>query len=154
MSMTVAKDLGAATKGEKTPPERDTKLAPSAPQIATNHTAGKIVIAEEVVSTIARLAAEEVPGIHQIGSSSLRKMLGGRRGVVAEVGMAQAAIDLDIVIEYGAAIPEVAQMLQQNIVQAVEGMTGRQVVEVNITVVDVHLPKKTTSPSIQGRQLA
>jgi len=70
---------------------------------------GRTVIAEEVVAVIARLAAEQVPGVHQIGESTLRGMfarLGRSKGVGADVGMQQAAVDLEVIVDYGHPIPE------------------------------------------------
>lgn len=62
------------------------------------------------------------------------------RGVKAEVGESQAALDLEIVVDYGFPIHEVARDVRENVVAAVERMTGLEVVEVNIAVSDVKLP--------------
>ena len=61
------------------------------------------------------------------------------RGVSVEVGEKQAAIDLDIVVEYGVRIAELAQSIRRNVIDAVEQMTSLAVVEVNINVNDLHL---------------
>lgn len=109
---------------------------------------GKTFIADDVVSVIARIAAEQVEGIHQLGESNLRGMLGiGRhRGIEAEVGMTEAAVDIDVIVRYGYPIKKVAEELRTVVIESVEYMTGRKVVEVNVSVVDVHVPKaeKTT----------
>jgi len=55
------------------------------------------------------------------------------------VGETQAAIDLDIVIEYGVSVSDLGRSIQRNVKQSVERMTGLQVVEVNVTVDDVYL---------------
>jgi uncharacterized alkaline shock family protein YloU len=69
---------------------------------------------------------------------------GGRpnvgRGVKVEVGEKQTAIDLDLVVEYGVSITDVAADVRENVIGAVERITGLEVVEVNIAVNDVHLP--------------
>ena len=62
------------------------------------------------------------------------------QGVKAEVGEVQTALDLEIVVEYGFAILEVADSVRDNVIGAVERMTGLEVVEVNIAVSDVKLP--------------
>ncbi len=62
------------------------------------------------------------------------------RGVKVEVGERQTAIDLDLVVEYGVSVMDVAQDVRENVVGAVERITGLEVVEVNVTVNDVHLP--------------
>ncbi|MGR8006957.1 Asp23/Gls24 family envelope stress response protein [Streptomyces hypolithicus] len=112
---------------------------------------GKTTVADGVVEKIAGMAAREVPDIHSLGGSlgrtmgAARGMLpGGRtsvgRGVTVEVGERQTAVDLAVVVEYGAAITDVASDVRENVVAAVERMTGLEVVEVNIAVNDVHLP--------------
>ncbi|MFY9670697.1 MAG: Asp23/Gls24 family envelope stress response protein, partial [Trebonia sp.] len=62
------------------------------------------------------------------------------QGVGVEVGETEAAIDLDIVVEYGSSIAELGRSIQRNVKQSVERMTGLHVVEVNIAVDDVYLP--------------
>jgi uncharacterized alkaline shock family protein YloU len=105
---------------------------------------GKTYISDEVVSIIARIAADQVEGVYQIGESTLRGMLarlGRRGGVESEVGLKEAAIDIEVVVEYGYPIKEIAATLRRQIISGVEYMTGRKVVEVNVHVVDVHIPK-------------
>lgn len=113
-------------------------------------TRGKTTIADGVVEKIAGLAARDVLGVHAMGTGFSRtlgavrdRVPGGKtatRGVKAEVGEKQAALDLDIVVEYGVSIVEVAQAVRENVIAAVERMTGLEVVEVNIAVDDVKLP--------------
>lgn len=106
---------------------------------------GHTFIDDEVVSIIARTAAENVPGVHAIGESTLRSSIWGltsrHHGVDAEVGMKEAAIDVEIVVEFGYPLREVASQLREKIVDAVEHLAGRNVVEVNIFVVDIHVEK-------------
>jgi uncharacterized alkaline shock family protein YloU len=105
---------------------------------------GRTVIDDEVVSVIARLAAESVEGVHQLGNSTLRALFSGayrHPGVDSEVGMREAAVDVEIVAEFGYPIRAVSRELRQRIIDAVEHMAGRRVVEVNVYVVDVHVGK-------------
>jgi uncharacterized alkaline shock family protein YloU len=105
---------------------------------------GETYIDDEVVAVIARIAAEQIPGVHKIGESSLRQImsrLGRSHGVEAEVGLQEAAVDVEIVVEFGYSIRQIAEEMRERIIQTVESMTGRKVVEVNIFVVDVHVPK-------------
>ncbi len=105
---------------------------------------GSTYIEDDVVSVIARIAAEQVPGIHKLGDSSLRSLMsrfGRSHGVDAEVGMKEAAVDLEIIVEFGHSIVEVAQEMRERVIETVEAMTGRKVVEVNIFVIDVHVAK-------------
>ena len=113
---------------------------------------GNITVAEGVVQKIAGKACREVAGVHAMGTSgsrafgAIRERIPGSsgpsfgQGVGVEVGEAEAAIDLDIVVEYGVGIVELGRSIQRNVKQAVERMTGLRVVEVNIAVDDVYLP--------------
>ncbi|MDH6142132.1 Asp23/Gls24 family envelope stress response protein [Kitasatospora acidiphila] len=115
---------------------------------------GRTVMADGVVEKIAGMAAREVPGIHALGSGLARTLgamrdraSGGRtsvsRGIKAEVGERQTAIDIALIVEYGAVIPELAAAVRRNIISSVERLTGLEVVEVNIAVNDVHLPDES-----------
>lgn len=113
-------------------------------------TRGRTTIADGVVEKIAGLAARDVLGVHALGTGLSRtfgavrdRVPGGKaltRGVRAEVGEVQTALDLDIVVDYGVSIVEVARAVRENVIAAVERMTGLEVVEVNIAVGDVKLP--------------
>lgn len=112
---------------------------------------GRTTVADTVVSKIAGLAAREISGVYALGGGAARafgalreRIPGGStnasQGVTVEVGEKQAAVDLDIVVEYGAAIVDIATAIRRNVIGALERMTGLEVVEVNIAVNDVHLP--------------
>ncbi|HTP17288.1 MAG TPA: Asp23/Gls24 family envelope stress response protein, partial [Streptosporangiaceae bacterium] len=97
-------------------------------------------------------ACREISGVHSMGTGSarafgaMRERIPGSsgpnvaQGVGVEVGETEAAIDLDIVVEYGVSIAELGRSIQRNVKQAVERMTGLRVVEVNVAVDDVYLP--------------
>jgi len=115
-------------------------------------------IADGVVLAIANAAAGEVDGVDLShggtrlpgdNSPTVGEFLGnitggsGRpRGISVEVGEAQAAVDITVNVVYGRSIPQVAEALRRNIVQKVEGLTGLEATEVNITVNDVTLPQQ------------
>ncbi|EPD58012.1 MULTISPECIES: Asp23/Gls24 family envelope stress response protein [Streptomyces] len=116
-------------------------------------TRGRTTIADGVVEKIAGLAARDVVGVHALGSGLSRtfgavrdRVPGGSksvtRGVKAEVGEVQTALDLEIVVDYGVSISDVARAVRENVVAAVERMAGLEVVEVNIAVSDVKLPEE------------
>ena len=113
---------------------------------------GRTQIADVVVAKIAGMAAREVPGVYAMGAGVARAFgavreripgAGGRnltQGVAVEVGERQAAIDLDVIVEYGTSIPDVATGARRNVIDAVEKMCGLEITEVNLTVDDIHLP--------------
>ena len=111
---------------------------------------GTVSMDSGVVATIAGLAAQKVEGVHSLGKSRLFSFgEDPARGVGAEVGERQAALDLEIVIEYGYDIRKVSREVRQRIAQQVELMAGREVVEVNIDVIDIKLPEE--KPVKRGR---
>ncbi|MFD3273320.1 Asp23/Gls24 family envelope stress response protein [Paenibacillus dendritiformis] len=105
---------------------------------------GNIQIAPEVIAVIAGLATIEVEGVEGMSggfAGGIAEMLGRKnlsKGVKVEVGQREAAVDVNIIIEYGHRIPTVASEIQQNIKRSIEMMTGLHVVEVNVHVHDVH----------------
>ncbi|MFI5675813.1 Asp23/Gls24 family envelope stress response protein [Streptomyces cellulosae] len=116
-------------------------------------TRGRTTIADGVVEKIAGMAARDVVGVAAMGSGLSRtfgavrdRVPGGAksvtRGVKVEVGEVQTALDLEIVVDYGVAIADVAQAVRENVIAAVERMTALEVVEVNIAVSDVQLPEE------------
>ena len=112
---------------------------------------GRTSIADSVVLKITSVAAREVSGVHAMGSGgtrafgAIRERLPGSsgpspgQGVNVEVGERQAAIDIDLVVDYGVSIPDLSQAVRRNVIQRVERMTGLEVTEVNISVDDVYL---------------
>ena len=143
------------------PAARTSDLSPgTAERLSTDD--GKISVAQSVVQKIAGIACREISGVHAMGVSTsraygaVRERIPGSsgpnvaQGVGVEVGEKEAAIDLDIVVEYGVSIAELGRSIQRNVKQSVERMTGLRVVEVNIAVDDVYLPSdddQDTQPS-------
>ena len=104
---------------------------------------GKINMSDDVVATIAGLTARTVPGIHSLGKSKLLPF-GAKspaRGVDVEVGRKEVALDLEVVIEHGCDIRNTANELRRRIVEDVNKMTGRQVVEINLDIIGIELPQ-------------
>ncbi|AZM64948.1 MULTISPECIES: Asp23/Gls24 family envelope stress response protein [unclassified Streptomyces] len=125
---------------------------------------GNTTVADAVVAKIAGMAAREIPEVHNLGGGAaralgaVRERVPGRgtsvtQGVGVEVGERQAAVDLQVVVEYGASITDTAGDVRANVVEAVERMTGLEVVEVNIAVNDVHLPDEE-EPEQDERRVA
>jgi len=104
---------------------------------------GTIQIAPEVIEVIAGLATIEVDGVAGMSggiSTGIAELLGRKnlsKGVKVEVGQREAAVDVNIVVEFGRKIPEIAAEIQRNVKRSIETMTGLQVVEVNVHIHDV-----------------
>lgn len=124
---------------------------------------GRTSIADAVVAKIAGIAAREVTGVHALGGGTaravgaLRDRIPGSRvnhaqGVSVEVGERQAAVDVQLVAEYGVAISDLAAGIRRNVIAAVERMTGLEVTEVNIEVQDVFLEGEDSKGDDQAEQ--
>ncbi len=112
---------------------------------------GKTTIADTVVSKVVGMATREVPGVYAMGAGmsrafgAVRERIPGvaapgiTQGVTVEVGERQAAVDLDLIVEYGVSIPDLAAGVRRNVITAVEKICGLEITEVNITVGDVHM---------------
>jgi len=116
---------------------------------------GIIRISDDVVATIAGLAAMETPGIAGMSggmSEGLAKLLTGKnvqKGVTVEVGQVEAAIDLRVIVQFGVKVHEVCRELQQNVREALENMTGLTVVEVNVKVEGVSFAEEEVEESLR-----
>lgn len=121
---------------------------------------GKTIIAETVVAKIAGAAAREIEGVHDLvplGAGATIAGLAGRlaradqrsSGVSVEVGQREAAVDLNMRVDYGVNIPQVAEAVRQNIAERVHGMTGLLVKEVNINAADLYFADEEIQSRVQ-----
>jgi uncharacterized alkaline shock family protein YloU len=147
-----ARPAGASASAGSTPtPAVVSPSASDATKSALASPDGTITVAESVVSKVAGIAAREMAGVHAMGGtgaravgSVLQRLPGGTpsvsQGVSVEVGETEASIDLDLIVDYGVAIADLARAIQRNVKATVERMTGFKVSEVNVTVADVYVP--------------
>ena len=105
-----------------------------------------IKIANDVVAVIAGVAVSEVPGVASMAggfAGGISEVLSGKKnlskGIKVDVGEKDAKIDVNIIVEYGARIPDVAFEIQTRVKKTVESMTGLKVKEVNVHVQGVHM---------------
>src|SRR5690606_7534763 len=123
---------------------------------------GVTTLDETVVAKIAGMAAREVPGVYDMGNAVRRafsavtdRIPNGQTnvtgGIGVEKGETQTAVDVTVVVEYGASIVEVGNAIRRNVIDQVEGTTGLEVIEVNVNVVDVHLPGQDDEPAAEQR---
>ena len=110
----------------------------------TIETVNTVKISNEAVATYVGIAIVEVSGVYGMSGTlaGITEAISGKksytRGVKVEVTDKTAKIDVSIVVEYGARIPDVAFEIQTKVKKAVETMTGLKVSEVNVNVNGVH----------------
>ncbi len=130
---------------------------------------GTTTISNSVVSQIAGIAAQEVEKVQMGGGASaavggfLQSVTGSvsgggagggnfAKGVSAEVGEEEAAIDLTMAIEYGQSIPQLTEAARRNVINRVENLVGLRVTEVNVAVNDVFFPQQEQEQEQQQQQ--
>ncbi len=109
-----------------------------------------IQIADDVVAVIAGVAVSEVPGVAGMSggfAGGITEVLSGKKnlakGIKVDVGEKETKIDVNIIVEYGSRIPDVAFEIQNRVKKAVESMTGLKVIEVNVHVQGVSTVNET-----------
>lgn len=117
-------------------------------RIQENRHVSKLTFDNSVIEKIASIASSEVEGVldlqggvftgfqERFGSGDLTK------GVDANVGEKEAALDIEIIVEYGKSAPKIFEKIKQIVSQQVNLMTGLDVVEVNVNVKDVMTRKE------------
>ena len=109
---------------------------------------GSIKISNDVIATIAGIAATEIEGVagKSMGfTGGITEMLGMKnltKGVKVEIENKTAKIDISIIVEYGADITTVAKKVQENVKKSVENMTDLLVPEVNVSIQGVNMEKE------------
>ena len=115
---------------------------------------GNVCISNEVVATIASIAAKSVDGVAGMFGSltgGFAELLGKKnpsKGVKVTITEKQVKIDMFVVVEYGVKIPEVAWEIQEKTKNEVEAMTGLDVVAVNVNIEGVNTSKKEDDTAI------
>ena len=111
-----------------------------------------IKIADDVIAVIAGAAASEVSGVASMAggfAGGISEVCSGKKnfakGIKVETGDKETKIDVNIIVEYGVRIPDVAYEIQTRVKKAVEGMTGLKVSEVNVHIQGV----KTQQENVQ-----
>lgn len=108
---------------------------------------GTVKIADDVVASIAGIAATEVEGVvsmaGNIGNELISKMgvKNLAKGVKVEVIGKSVKADIALIVEYGYSIPAISQKVQEKVKSTIENMTGLTVTDVNIRIAGVNMIK-------------
>ena len=104
-----------------------------------------IQISNDVVAVIAGVAVSEVQGVYGMAggfAGGISEVFSGKKnmakGIKVDVEGDKAKIDVNIIVEYGSRIPDVAFEIQNRVKKSVENMTGLKVEEVNVHVQGVN----------------
>ena len=104
---------------------------------------GSVKISEEVIASVAAVAAAEIEGV---------KLISGKKPAISKKAIkfvrlsfteTSVTVDVSIVVKYGYAIPEVGRAVQDNVQECVESMTGLKVDAVNVHCTGIAFTKET-----------
>ena len=109
-----------------------------------------IQISSDVVAVIAGVAVSEVQGVAGMAggfAGGISEVFSGKKnlakGIKADINEGKVKLDVNIIVEYGSRIPDVAFEIQNRVKKAVENITGLVVEEVNVHVQGVNTDTAT-----------
>ena len=108
-----------------------------------NNNFGQVKISNDVIATIAGLAALEVEGVETI-TTFTDKLLKNNNGVKIQIEEEDVNLDIMVMIDFGISIPDIALKIQENVKNTVETMTGLKVSQVNIHIQGISFKKEKT----------
>ena len=122
--------------------KKQTKKVENEEEVVLNEGENNIEISDDVVAVIAGMAASEVSGVAEMAggfAGGISEVLSGKKnlakGIKVEIlDNKETRIDVNIIVEYGARIPDIAFEIQKRVKKSVENMTGLNVLEVNVHV--------------------
>ena len=106
---------------------------------------GKITISEDVIASIAAIAAGEIEGVASLGTALVTDFLAKKpasKGVKVTIAEESVELFVTVVVKKGVVIPNVAKAVQEAAASAVESMTGIKVEAVNVRVAGVSFDKE------------
>ncbi len=102
---------------------------------------GTVVIAPDVLVSVARLTTLAMPGVAHLSPTGVRAVFGkDTGGVRVSIEDDQVTIDVRIVVEHGTSMLQLSQKLQAKIARAIQDIVGMDVAAVNVYIADVQFP--------------
>lgn len=124
--------------------------------VNNNPDEGSVKISTDVIASIAGVAATEVEGVVGMsgGIKGLSDILGLKnisKGIKVEVGEKETSVDISIIVEYGLNISEIAAKVQENVKSSIENMTGLEVIQINVNVQGISIPKEYNAEEVESK---
>lgn len=101
------------------------------------NTTGKVIFSEDVIIALVKKAVSETDGVAPVSGG----LFGKKQAIRAVVEEAGVSVNASVSVEYGKHIPDVVLSLQQKAAGMISDMTGLNVLELNIVVADIIIPK-------------
>ena len=124
-------------------------------EVKKEESVGIVKIADEVIATLAGSATMGVEGVYSMSgsaASTVAEKLGRKssgKGVKVETKENECIVDIHLVVDYGARVPEVAWNVQEKVKVAIEEVTGMEARKVNIFVDGINIPKNKPEIKIE-----
>lgn len=134
--------------------EENEKMEDNVEEITISNSDG-LKISNDAVATYAGIAISEVQGVYGMsgGFAGITEAISGKKnfakGIKVDIEEKNVKIDVSIIVEYGARIPDVAFEIQTMVKKSVEAMTGLKVLEINVHVNGVHMASKDDKETIE-----
>lgn len=116
---------------------------------------GSLSFDDKVIQKIIGLSLEQIDGLLTVDggffSNLADKVINNddvTTGITAEVGTKQVAADMDIVVEYGKDAHKLYEEMKQLIAKQIHDMTGLELVELNVKVVDIKTKEQHEADSV------
>ncbi|MCL2860164.1 MAG: Asp23/Gls24 family envelope stress response protein [Oscillospiraceae bacterium] len=129
-------------------------------EVVTETNENEIKISDDVVAVIAGIAVSEVEGVSEMSggfAGGISEVLSGKKnlskGIKVEIQGKEAKIDVNIIVEYGTRIPDVAFEIQNRVKKSVESMTGLKVTAVNVNVQGVRTQLEEAKPEKEEKEV-
>ncbi|MBQ8731879.1 MAG: Asp23/Gls24 family envelope stress response protein [Oscillospiraceae bacterium] len=103
---------------------------------------GSLKISDEVVSSIAAMAATEIVGVAELAPMPVNlkgviRKSSAPKSINISLNDDVATIDIYVKLQYGAKIPEVSEKIQRSVKTSVQNMTGIAVAKVNVFIAGI-----------------
>lgn len=108
-----------------------------------NDKMGTVLVTEDVIASIASIAAAEVEGVSAVITNvpkELMSRVGAQKmtkAVKVKVSDSQVVIYIAITMDYGYNIPATCRNVQSRVKSAIENMTGLTCTDVNIRIMNI-----------------
>ncbi|MEA3423893.1 MAG: Asp23/Gls24 family envelope stress response protein [Bacillota bacterium] len=108
---------------------------------------GQVNISDEVIEIITDISVKEIQGVKGLYGNitsdiaGIFSKKGHTKGVIVEIIDEKAVINLDIVVDFGVKIPEIAWLVQENVKSTIESMTDIKVQTINVNIAGINFIK-------------
>ncbi|MEI7542015.1 MAG: Asp23/Gls24 family envelope stress response protein [bacterium] len=108
--------------------------------MAEHRDAGNIKISDEAIASIAAIASKEIDGVVDLDggkAAAFAEAIGIvnlKKGIEVELLNENVSLTINIIVDFGKEVSDVAAEVQDKVREAIETMTGLNVTKINVNV--------------------